>query len=339
MIDLVKTYKVHIFCIITVLLLLFVIFSMLPEGADEVEVPDKPAETIVADITKATEETACKKVPVYLDSDGDSWGSMGAEYDICEQEETPLGYTTKAGDCNDQNASIWRGITVYEDRDEDGHSADISWTACTNNQVPKGWVANLSDPLDCNDRHDQVYPGSLGTEFVGGLDLNCDGFLNVARGIIFVTDARYNGDLGGLSGADSICQSTADAEGLIGTWTAFLSTSEVDAIDRVDEMAFMNGRGVVIATNKSDLTKGWIADMINYDEKGGKSYNDVWTGSESDATVSQSGADKGACHDWESNGHSYQGVYGATRAATAHWINRDKVQCDNRKSLYCVKTA
>lgn len=48
---------------------------------------------------------------------------------------------------------------------------------------------------------------------------------------IFATEQEYNGNLGGLAGADAICQSEADASWLAGTGTykALLSTSTVNA--------------------------------------------------------------------------------------------------------------
>lgn len=51
---------------------------------------------------------------------------------------------------------------------------------------------------------------------------------------VFVTSSEYTGDLGGLVGADEKCQAAADSVSLGGAWAAWLSTSTVDAIDRIE---------------------------------------------------------------------------------------------------------
>ncbi|MFO0674362.1 MAG: DUF1554 domain-containing protein [Polyangiaceae bacterium] len=51
---------------------------------------------------------------------------------------------------------------------------------------------------------------------------------------IFLTSTVYDGNLGGLAGADAKCQARADAASLGGTWKAILSTRTVDARDHVD---------------------------------------------------------------------------------------------------------
>jgi hypothetical protein len=49
----------------------------------------------------------------------------------------------------------------------------------------------------------------------------------------FVTSTLQLGTFGGLAGGDAICQARADAATLGGTWRAWLSTSTVDARDRI----------------------------------------------------------------------------------------------------------
>src|SRR4051812_34587460 len=71
-------------------------------------------------------------------------------------------------------------------------------------------------------------------------------------------------DLGGLTGADRICQSLAQAEGAGGkTWRAYLSTqalgsagggaAAVNARDRIGHGPWQNAKGVVIARDVADL--------------------------------------------------------------------------------------
>ena len=78
----------------------------------------------------------------------------------------------------------------------------------------------------------------------------------------FVTSAGSgNGaNLGGLAGADKICQNLAAAAGAGGrTWRAYLSAAAaagqpaVNAKDRIGKGPWMNAKGVVIAKSVEDL--------------------------------------------------------------------------------------
>src|SRR4029434_5825247 len=62
------------------------------------------------------------------------------------------------------------------------------------------------------------------------------------------------GNLGGLTGADAVCQSLARAVGAGGkTWHAYLSTSTVDAKTRIGNGPWSNFKGEQIAANVADL--------------------------------------------------------------------------------------
>src|SRR5262245_23472284 len=66
-------------------------------------------------------------------------------------------------------------------------------------------------------------------------DVSSDGASDGATArpnVAFVTRGVYSGALGGLSGADGICQTAAISAGLPGTFVAWLSTSTVNARDR-----------------------------------------------------------------------------------------------------------
>jgi hypothetical protein len=72
----------------------------------------------------------------------------------------------------------------------------------------------------------------------------------------FVTSSNpgKGGNLGGLAGADAHCQSLAQAVGAGGkTWRAYLSTSTVDAKDRIGNGPWYNVKGQLIAQNVADL--------------------------------------------------------------------------------------
>jgi hypothetical protein len=89
----------------------------------------------------------------------------------------------------------------------------------------------------------------------------------------FVTSANpKGGNLGGLAGADAVCQSLAQAAGAGGkTWHAYLSTSTVDAKSRIGKGPWYNFKGELIAQNVADLhtaDKNKISAATALTEKG-----------------------------------------------------------------------
>src|SRR5215467_12085591 len=89
----------------------------------------------------------------------------------------------------------------------------------------------------------------------------------------FVTSANpKGGNLGGLAGADALCQSLAQAAGAgRRTWHAYLSTSTVDAKTRIGNGPWYNYKGVLIAQNVADLhtaDKNKISPANSLTEKG-----------------------------------------------------------------------
>lgn len=127
----------------------------------------------------------------------------------------------------------------------------------------------------------------------------------------FVTSAGsgQGADLGGLDGADAHCASLAEAAGVTGkTWRAYLSTSTVDARDRIGSGPWHNAKGVEIAKDVASLHSetNAISKETALNEKGevvngrGDEPNrhDILTGSKPDGTKI---ADQ-TCGDWSMSG-------------------------------------
>ena len=131
----------------------------------------------------------------------------------------------------------------------------------------------------------------------------------------FITSAGSGkgADLGGLAGADRICQSLGQTVGAGGKqWRAYLSTQgagAVDARDRIGKGPWQNAKGVVIA---KDLTELHGANKISKEtaltEKGepvkarGETPNmhDILTGSQPNGTAFPAGEDR-TCSNWTSS--------------------------------------
>jgi hypothetical protein len=132
----------------------------------------------------------------------------------------------------------------------------------------------------------------------------------------FVTSAGSGkgADLGGLAGADGICQTLAAAAGAGGkTWRAYLSTQgdgAVNARDRIGNGPWMNAKGEVIAKNVAELHgTNNITKATALIEKGtpvngrGDTPNmhDILTGSQADGTAFPAGDDR-TCGNWTKSG-------------------------------------
>lgn len=91
--------------------------------------------------------------------------------------------------------------------------------------------------------------------------------------LVFVTSAEFTGNLGGLSGADAICQEAADAAGLDGVFQAWLSDSVDTPSTRWKTLSlgpYFLLDGGVVAASFGDLVDGTINAEINVTEAGGQ---------------------------------------------------------------------
>jgi len=153
--------------------------------------------------------------------------------------------------------------------------------------------------------------------------------------IVFVTSKGHNGNFGGdLTEADAFCQMRADAATLPGTYTAWLSNSTTDAIDRITEGARVRVDGVRIANSIADLTDNELFSSINVTEEGkylGNAY--VWTGTSADGAALAN-----RCNDWTSNGNSVFGRVGRASAANRQWSDDYRnYSCSMSLNLYCFQ--
>jgi hypothetical protein len=80
---------------------------------------------------------------------------------------------------------------------------------------------------------------------------------------VFVTDGGYTGNLGGIVGANSICQTEAENDGLPGTYKAWISVvaqpnqlSPSNDFTHLTNIAYRQVDGSLVANNWSDFTSG-----------------------------------------------------------------------------------
>lgn len=157
---------------------------------------------------------------------------------------------------------------------------------------------------------------------------------SLAGALAFVTSTTHNGDLGGFSGADAICQSRAAAAALPfpSSFRAFLSTSTTDAEARLTiDGPWERVDGVPIADSKADLLDGTLDSAIAYNELDGRYQVDAWTGTQENGTASLV-----ACNDW-TTGSGANGSPGRPWRNAMSWTGTGAgaVNCSQPRHLFC----
>ena len=174
---------------------------------------------------------------------------------------------------------------------------------------------------------------------------------------IFVTDAEFNGALGGVAGAAKRCQAAADSVGLAGTFVAVLATATASAFDVVPTgvdgpwyanhyptsaelsatMPLEDGAEPLAFKNRAAL-KGSPARHIGFDEKGvdisresASAALSYWTGAEAQGEPSTSN-----CVDWTSEGLE-SGQTGSVHTGGPSWITGLPTQCLYKRHLLCIQ--
>lgn len=160
---------------------------------------------------------------------------------------------------------------------------------------------------------------------------------------VFATSAEYQGDLGGIEGADAICQMHADAAGLPGTYYAWISTTENSPSLRFNQNhgIYYLPNGAKIADNWGDLTDASVDININLNEFGNSTFNNyvfnqVWTSTSADGTLETAA---GNCANWTTNRSSYNATFGRKDRSNTHWTYEPPftTSCNNFRRLYCFQ--
>jgi hypothetical protein len=138
---------------------------------------------------------------------------------------------------------------------------------------------------------------------------------NTAMSFFITSEGSDNGaNLGGLAGADLLCQKLASAAGAGNrTWRAYLSTSATDgkpavnARDRIGKGPWYNAKGIKIADSVADLhsDSNNLKKETALDEKGNlvnargdkPNKHDILTGSQPDGTAYPADANL-TCQSW-----------------------------------------
>jgi hypothetical protein len=171
---------------------------------------------------------------------------------------------------------------------------------------------------------------------------------------VFVTSQASTGNLGGLAGADAICQAGANQASLAGTYMAWLSSTLASPASRMTHSTgpYELPNGVRVANDWQGLTSGMLLAPIDVTEKGGSpprlstfcgltNVSPTWTSTATNGTLATTLA--ATCADWTTSGTSTGAILGEVGATDQNWTNWCGSQgagatiCGAFASLYCIE--
>ena len=236
------------------------------------------------------------------------------------------------------NASCGDGY-VWQGQEECDDSNNVQTDDCTNScddaACGDGFIQEGVE--DCDD-------GNL----VGGD--GCSAMCAIDSRFVFVTSQVYDGNMGGLAGADAQCQMLASNAGLPGTYKAWLSSTQESPSTRFthSQVPYVLPNGTKVADNWADLTDGTLDWRIDRTEAGdpvpptpdvgcNNIYTDqaVHTGTSSNGTLYDANY---TCENW-SNGFQAYGLWGRSDTINGYWSAwcAKSTACQRDLPIYCFQ--
>ena len=185
--------------------------------------------------------------------------------------------------------------------------ADVFASAATTCGAYQCGGAAAECPTSCS-RHADCTTGAM-----------CVGGACIVGRWAFTTSSARNGNLGGLAGADALCQGLASAAGLPGTYRAWLSDSTGSPSTRFTRstipwvMPVGSTGGVILANDWADLTDGSIDARFGMTEAGVSVPDNIPFTNTTGSGTEWNGND---CGDWTSALAGSSGAYGNTGFTT-----------------------
>ncbi len=173
-----------------------------------------------------------------------------------------------------------------------------------------------------------------GTDASSGGSAGADGGPTFTHNVVFVTAQVTAGEaLGGLAGADAICNAEAAAAGLKGNYMAWLSSSVSNAPTRIaatGARGWVRRDGLPFVDTMADLAALKFYYPVRLLADGTVAPNTVvLTGTMQDGTVSAN-----TCADWTAN-DSKNTTGGSSDAMSGKWTQAWGFPCTSKQRLFC----
>ena len=216
------------------------------------------------------------------------------------------------------------GSTNEADDDASGEDTDCDPTLCAAGHHVVSHACVACEPGEGRDAGDDA----------SGEDTEC-----APAYTMFATSSTHTGDLGGLAGADAICQGEANDAGLAGTYVALLSTGAVDAVSRIANPTYAIRRadGVLLAADRAAFFGGGLANGPGLDASGATVSTsgfagNVMTGSNDDGTL----VGVRTCSDWTAADALAPYVSDLDHYDAAGWFSIGVSACSVLQRIYCI---
>lgn len=174
-----------------------------------------------------------------------------------------------------------------------------------------------------------------------GSGTTCVGGSCIDARVVFVSSVATTGNLGGIAGADALCQALADGAGLGRTFRAWVSLTTNAASSRVTPamvpyvMLVTGQPATVVADDWTDFTDGTLDAAIVRTETGEFVTQDfTWTNTLASGSAPH---DVLTCEGWTSSDGGENGIAGMTTAVDSTWAFAVNRSCDSMHSVYCVE--
>lgn len=161
----------------------------------------------------------------------------------------------------------------------------------------------------------------------------------VIHRVVFVSSVQYQGNLGGLAGADAKCQTLAANSALPGTFRAWISDATTGPANRFDTSftgVYQLVDGTLIAHGWPDLTDGTLSHAIDYSEVNDRMPVDAtaWSNTNPDGL----GLKGAHCLSWTSSSAMNQGDSGFTSSKDSAWtFGAISGPCAAATRIYCFE--
>ena len=242
-------------------------------------------------------------------------------------------------------------VRIYVDGVEENSAAYVTSSIYSNtHNVEIGGYCN-GNPFLTNGLIDEVriYGRALSASEIMDLYNATNGTPGVETRTVFLatnSGAKYNGNLGGQSGADTKCNTEAAAAGLLGTYKAWISIT-ADATHDPDSLftgiggsyTYLLPSGTKVADNWADLIDGSLDSALNENASGtSQASGNVWT------NVTTAGARDGTtnnthgCVTWGSALNTRSGNVGTAGNTDNTWTDTGGfATCNTTAYLYCFQ--
>jgi|GEM_PF-711674 len=248
----------------------------------------------------------------------------------------------------DPNAFCSNTVGGYDCACASGYSGD--GFTCTGDACHDGVFDPATETdLDCGDTCNPCAAGlgcvdagdCIGNSCTGGI---CDGVTLPDRGaamLVFRTAGMHTAAVGGLHGADALCQAEAEAVGVSGTFRAWLSAG-LDAADRIyhdgaTPYVTWNGASLVtVATDWADLTDYLLASPIRWTLGAVSQATSVWTntGTTGDDDTYHPAV---TCEGFTSARPDGRALTGVAGSVDTCWTGCGQDACSARHVFYCFQ--